>query len=238
VTVAPVEPTVGWQLVGRPLTWDLEWITSTTNPQVTRYTWLNQCHGNRVVVVTRPGEHRGAVADAAVTDAADAVLVIRTADCAPVLFQGQRADGATLVGVAHAGWQGLANGIVEATAAHLTELGAVSLSGWLGPCIGPECYEFGEDGLQDMQARFGPLVRSTTSWGTPALNISEAVADALRQVSVTYHGKLPQWSCTACDEQRWYSHRKRRDTGRMALLASLGPIDRQPLDELNSSDSR
>src|SRR3954470_18110368 len=83
---------------------------------VTRFgadtTWLRQVHGSTVVTVTHPGEHAGAEADAAITRAPNAKLAVRTADCVPIVLEG---DG--VIGVVHAGWRGLAAGIVRATVA-------------------------------------------------------------------------------------------------------------------------
>ncbi len=225
MALAPqVVPRACWQLTERPESWDAEWIETTEDPRVQQYTWLRQCHGTAVVQATRPGEHAGAIADAAITDVSDAVLVVRTADCAPVLIEGQREDGSMLIGVAHAGWQGLLDGVIAATADQLRVQGATSLVGWLGPCIGPECYEFGQPGLDQLVARFGPTVSSMTRWSTPAFDVPNAVSSAFRKARVTDAGTLPGWSCTACDSQRWYSHRARCDTGRQALFASLSPI--------------
>ena len=79
----------------------------------TPWTWLDQVHGDRVVVVTRPGEHAGAAADAAVTAVPGATLAVHTADCAGVLLVGT-SEERTVVGAAHAGWRGAELGVLEA----------------------------------------------------------------------------------------------------------------------------
>ncbi len=213
--------TIDWTVTTRPETWDLQWIGATTDERVRLYTWLNQCHGNQVVQVTKPGEHRGAIADAVITDQRDAVLVIRTADCAPVLFVGKRSDGTDLLGLAHAGWKGLTNGVLTSTANALRNIGAETVEAWLGACIGPECYEFGTDALEPLKQQFGEKICAQTMWGTPALNMPAGVSAALAVANVIDRGLLPDWSCTACDAGRRYSHRARSETGRMALIASL-----------------
>lgn len=178
------------------------------------WTWLRQVHGGRVVVVTEPGEHAGAEADAAVTLCADAPVAVHTADCAPVLFL---ADGA--VGVAHAGWRGLAAGVLEATVETMTALGAPPVEAVLGPCIRPRCYEFGADDLQQVAEAVGPEVRGLTAWGTPALDLPAGVAAACGRLGVPV---TDLGTCTACSPVHW-SHRARGEAGRQALVAWVEP---------------
>src|SRR4051812_39714152 len=78
-------------------------------------TWLRQVHGSRVVTVEAPGAASGEAADAAVTNVRGAALCILTADCAPVALVGRREDGGSVLGVAHAGWRGLHEGVIGAT---------------------------------------------------------------------------------------------------------------------------
>ncbi|MFM7064103.1 MAG: laccase domain-containing protein, partial [Actinomycetes bacterium] len=99
------------------------------------WTWLRQVHGPDVVRVDEPGQHAGAHADAAVTKVEGAVLAVQTADCAGVLLVGT--GDSVVVGAAHAGWRGLADGLLQATVAALRESGAAKVEWLLGPCIGP-----------------------------------------------------------------------------------------------------
>lgn len=177
------------------------------------WTWLRQVHGGDVVVVRAPGEHAGAEADAAVTGVRGAALAILTADCAPVAF----ASPEGVLGVAHAGWRGLVAGVVEATASHMRALGATSIEAALGPCIHPECYEFGAADLDEVAARLGPRVRATTRQGDPALDVPAAVAQACRRAEVDLVWSSPV--CTACDVDGSFSHRSRADEERQALVA-------------------
>lgn len=179
------------------------------------WTWLRQVHGGRVVVVDAPGAHAGAEADAAVTDVPGAVLAVHTADCAPVLLVG---DGEQVVGAAHAGWRGLLDGVLEATVGAMGRLGASGVTAHVGPHIRARCYEFGTTDLDAVAARYGPRVRGTTACGTPALDVSAAVRLALEPLGVTVvdHG-----GCTACEPDRYFSHRARADTGRMAATVTL-----------------
>jgi YfiH family protein len=174
------------------------------------WTWLHQVHGAEVVVVSTPGEHAGAPADGAVTATPGCALVVRSADCAPVVLLGRRA-----IGVLHAGWKGLEAGIVGRTVAALRALDDGPVAAQLGPCIRPGCYEFGGPELDRLVGRFGNEVRSTTAWGTPALDLPAAVAAALREVGV--EALQDQAGCTACD-RRWYSHRARGELERVATV--------------------
>ncbi|HEX4867820.1 MAG TPA: polyphenol oxidase family protein [Acidimicrobiales bacterium] len=180
------------------------------------WTWLRQVHGADVVVVTEPGQHAGAPADAAVTDRPGCALAVRTADCAPVVLAG---DG--VVGLAHAGWRGVAAGVLESTVAALRDLAPGPLVAHLGPCIRPGCYEF--DGLErdELAARLGPAVAATTSWGTPALDVPAAVRAVLAELDVPVRSDVDA-GCTACDD-RWFSHRATGDARRFATVAWLEP---------------
>ncbi len=182
------------------------------------WTWLRQVHGAEVVTVTRPGEHAGARADAAVTAVPGAALAIGTADCVPVVLV---ADGA--VGVAHAGWRGLLAGVVGATARALADLGRPPVRAVVGPCIRPADYEFGADDLDRVAARWGEGVRATTRHGHPALDVVAGVRAALAEVGVD--DVDDEGRCTAADPSRWWSHRARADAGRMATVAWLEEVD-------------
>lgn len=173
-----------------------------------------QVHGATVAHVgagTAPPEADGLVARLPAPP-----LAMFAADCCLVGFAG--AGG--VVGVAHAGWQGLLSGVVEATADAMRALGAGALVAVRGPCIGPECYEFGERDLASVAARYGDSVRATTAQGRPALDLAAGVRAALDAAGVTLAGEVG--GCTACTREadgshRWYSHRARRETARHAL---------------------
>ncbi|MDZ7677135.1 MAG: polyphenol oxidase family protein [Acidimicrobiales bacterium] len=176
------------------------------------WTSLAQVHGSSVVEVTAPGEHADVEADAAVTTATGAVLAVHTADCAPVALI---ADGGA-VAVVHVGWKGLSEGVVERGAGRLRSVARGPYRAVLGPCIHPECYQFSEPDLVPLVERFGPVVRSTTSAGQPALDLPAAVAVALGREAVPL--VADHTACTACGG-RWYSHRARGDRERQALVA-------------------
>ncbi len=116
------------------------------------WTFLDEVHGIEVVTVREPGQHTGARADAAVTDRAGAVLGVWVGDCAPVALVAPSG----VIGAAHAGWRGVRAGVLPATVAAMRRLGATEVAAHVGPCIGPECYEFGAADLDDLRQRFGP----------------------------------------------------------------------------------
>jgi YfiH family protein len=167
-------------------------------------TWLRQVHGITVLTVTRAGEHAGAEADAAVTGTRNAKLAVRTADCVPIVLEGD-----AVIGVVHAGWRGLAAGILPATIAAMG--GAERAT--IGPHIRVGCYEFGAGDLDTVAAALGDGVRGTTTWGKPALDLTAAVRRALADIEVVDAG-----ACTACTDL-YYSWRDRKDTARFATIA-------------------
>lgn len=180
------------------------------------WVWLRQVHGATVVIVDEADDAApaatGAEADALVTSRADVALAVHTADCGPVVFDSDEG----VIGVAHAGWRGLEAGVIDATVDAMRGLGATRIDGWLGPCIGPECYEFGAIDLDRLATRFGDDVRARTAAGAPALDLRSAVRLAAARAGVSVAGEPV---CTACDpEGRYFSHRARAETARMATV--------------------
>lgn len=181
------------------------------------WTWLRQVHGCEVVVVDRPGARAGAEADAAVTSTPGAVLAVHTADCAPLVVAGPG-----VVGVAHAGWRGLVAGVIPAMTAALRRRTDGELHALLGPCIGPDGYEFGADDLETVVAATGAMAASRTRAAAPALDLAAAVravcgAEGIASFSVAGPGPRPPDTAGA----RWFSHRTRADTGRQVTVAWL-----------------
>lgn len=181
------------------------------------WTWLTQVHGTRVVDVVGPGGSSGEEADAAVTRVRDAALSVTTADCAPVVLA-DRAGGAAAVGVVHAGWRGLADGVVAAAVAALRAAGATDPVAALGPCIHPACYEFGAADLAIVVERLGEAARGVTAQGAPALDLPGAVGAALSSVGVELAVDVAV--CTACNDE-YFSHRARGEVERQATVAWL-----------------
>ena len=174
---------------------------------------VHQVHGARVVSGDRTTAPASIDADAIVTTDRDIAVAVKTADCAPVVLAGQ----GNVVGIVHAGWRGLAAGVVGAAVEEMRASGAGSITAALGPCIHAECYEFGGRELDAVAVRFGDGVRATTSAGSPALNLPAAVRAALGEQGVELVHDAAQ--CTACDASRWWSHRARGEAERQATVA-------------------
>ncbi len=176
--------------------------------------WLEQVHGTTVAVLER--EHAGP-ADAVVTFSRGQVCAVLVADCLPVFFAGSAGDR---VGLAHAGWRGLAGGVIEATVAAL-DCEPGSLIAWLGPAIGPDAFEVGGEvraAFLDRDAQAAGAFRAGRAGrflaDLPALARRRLAALGIREVR---GGGL----CTHADPGRFYSYRRDGDTGRMAALAWL-----------------
>jgi YfiH family protein len=176
------------------------------------WTWLRQVHGDKAVRVTVPGEWSGERADAAVTTVPGCAIAVFSADCAPVVLGSPEG----VAGVAHAGWRGLVAGVLERTVDEMRSLGASTVRAHLGPCIHAECYEFGSADLDRVAARLGDGVRSTTSAGSPALDVPAAVRSALAMAGVVELDDVDV--CTACSPDH-FSWRARQDNRRQAAVA-------------------
>jgi polyphenol oxidase len=184
------------------------------------WVWLRQVHGSDVVVVTADNatDMAGAAGDALVTAEADIVLAIQTADCAPILLWSPEG----VIGAAHGGWRGLEAGVIERTAEAMAGLGASDIRARVGPSIHAECYEFGEPDLTRLAERFGPAARGTTAAGTRALDIAELVETTTRRAGVELVD-AGEPGCTSCDATRWFSHRARGESERMATVIWRDP---------------
>lgn len=186
--------------------------------------WLRQVHGTDVIDFSAPqpvnaGEGAEPAADAAVTSTPGVVLAILTADCLPVVF----ADIAgRQIGAAHAGWRGLANGVLENTVAAMTAP-ASELTAWLGPAAGPQAYEIGEEVFDAFVPR-DPHAASAfvaTRPGHWKVDLYQLARQRLAAVGVTrVHGG---GECTISNPQRYFSHRRDGRSGRMATLVWREP---------------
>jgi polyphenol oxidase len=158
---------------------NLELVASKFDLDPSRLVRMSQEHGDRVRTVTgRPDEIP--IVDGLVTSSPDLGLLVRAADCVPVVL----ADPDTgVVGVAHAGRPGLVVGIVASTVARMHAAGARSIVAWLGPRVCGACYEVPEPMRSDV-ADVVPDAWATTSWGTPAVDVGAGVASQLRGLDV------------------------------------------------------
>lgn len=178
--------------------------------------WLHQVHG--AVVVDAAQVDSNTTADASFTDAANVVCAVSIADCMPVLLCD--ASGCS-VGVAHAGWRGLAAGVIQATAKSMRlrlENSGAELLAYLGPAIGPRHFEVGAEVLDAMRAHLPEAGRAFTARpnGKYLADLFALGRQALDQAGVTriYGGH----DCTFSDPARFYSFRRDRTTGRHAAL--------------------
>jgi YfiH family protein len=177
--------------------------------------WLKQVHGNEVVNAARA--EAGATADGAWTDRPGVVLAALTADCLP-LFLCDRVG--TKIALLHAGWRGLAAGVIERGVAALGAAGAELLA-YLGPAIGPDAYEVGAEVRDAFVARdpgVAEAFRVTTPgrWTADLYTLARRRLRALGVTAVTGGGH-----CTFRERERFYSFRRNGTTGRMASLLWL-----------------
>ena len=184
--------------------------------------YLRQVHGRRVVRLRAAdaGCTLDEPADAAITTEPGIACTVQVADCLPVLFAAPLGRG---VGAAHAGWRGLAGGVLEATVAALCDAAACEpqhLRAWLGPCIGPRQFEVGADVVEvfDHAPRFLPRARADGSMRWLA-DLPGLARDRLRAAGVTQLSG-GAW-CTVEDASRFFSFRRDGVTGRMAAAVWL-----------------
>ena len=179
--------------------------------------WLQQVHGTGVVDAEHSAD--GTAAAGAFAGTSAVVCAVLTADCLPVLLCDR---ASTRVAALHAGWRGLAAGVLEAGVDALG-LAPAELLAWLGPAIGPEVFEVGEE----VRAAFMAADAAASAAFRPS-PAGRWLADLYRLarlrlaahgVSAVYGGGL----CTFSDPDRFYSFRRERDTGRMASLIWLEP---------------
>ncbi len=170
----------------------------------TEWATLHQVHGSRVLEAKHPGELGDG--DALFTRVTGLPLAVFTADCAAVVLEG---DG--IVGIAHAGWRGLAAGVIGALRTAMDEAGSAAKVAAIGPAIGSCCFEVGEEVAEQF-----PHEQATTTWGSPSVDL---VASAKAQL-----GGLDVWDAGRCTghDPGLFSHRRQRTGNRMAAIGWLG----------------
>lgn len=172
--------------------------------------WMEQIHSNRVI----QADNFTALeqADASYTRERGVVCTIMTADCLPVLVCSASGD---CVGAIHAGWRGLLNGIISNT---LAAMGAGDYLVWLGPAIGPDCFEVGAEVREAFVQKAGAFDDAFTQqnngkWLADIYQLARIELASLG-VNKVFGGDF----CTMTDAQRFYSYRRDQQTGRMATL--------------------
>ena len=183
--------------------------------------WLRQVHGTdvlRVQSAPTPGDDEPE-ADAALTGQPGVVLAILTADCLPVVLA---ADDGREIAAAHAGWRGLAAGMLETTVAAMTTPPS-RLRAWLGPAAGPAAYEVGDE-VRDAFLAVAPAAASAFRATRPGhwhVDLYELARQRLARAGLTaVHGGD---RCTISEPEAFFSHRRDGRSGRMATLAWIEP---------------
>ena len=170
-------------------------------------------HGVGVAHIDEQRPATPPVADAAVTRTPRVVLAVQIADCMPVLLSSR--DG-RLVAVAHAGWRGLAAGVVESTIAAM-RVDTADIVAWLGPAIGPNAFEVGDDVLRafgavdDASTAFTPLREGKWLADLRELARRRLARAGVRDIAIDA-------SCTYSERERFFSYRRDGETGRMVAL--------------------
>jgi len=179
--------------------------------------WLKQVHGTDIVEAAF-GE-AGHVADGSYTDMAGTVCAVLTADCLPVFLCDRFGSR---VAVVHAGWRGLVNGVIEAGVLALRTPGD-ELMAWLGPAIGPESYEVGDDVRAaflsaDPEAERAFRPNGAGKWLMDIYALARQRLQGIGVEAVTGGGR-----CTFREQETFFSYRRDGETGRMASLIWLEP---------------
>ena len=185
--------------------------------------WLDQAHGSRCIRANADSWGSQPEADAAWTTEPGSGLATQTADCVPVALAS--ADG-RCIGAAHGGWRGLVSGVIQSLVAAMGSSGSKPpLVAWIGPAIGPEAYEVGEDVhaavlAATSQALDGQFFRTVAKPGKWRLDLFALTDWLLRQAGVEHIAceRICTWSNT-----HLYSHRRDGPTGRLATVVWMAP---------------
>ena len=175
--------------------------------------WMNQVHGDRVVRVDGPLESAVDDTDALVTTTPRLALAVVTADCVPVLMADTRAG---VVAAVHAGRVGAQKGVVARAVEAMCDAGAHTedISILLGPAVSGRNYEVPAAMADEVEAAL-PGSRTTTSRGTPGLDLRAGIVRQLTDLGITAIDVDPR--CTV-DDRNLFSHRRDAPTGRLASV--------------------
>ncbi|CAJ1497086.1 peptidoglycan editing factor PgeF [[Mycobacterium] kokjensenii] len=181
-----------------------------------RLVWMNQVHGDHVVVVDGPRDGVVEATDALVTTVPRLAMVVVTADCVPVLLADARAG---VVAAVHAGRVGAQRGVVPRTVEAMLAAGARAgdISVLLGPAVSGAHYEVPAAMADEVEAAL-PGSRTVTTAGTPGLDLRAGIARQLTELGIKAIDVDPR--CTAADP-KLFSHRRDGRTGRLASLVWL-----------------
>ncbi len=188
--------------------------------------WLNQVHGAVAVDAAQTAERPDA--DASVSADPRHICVVRTADCLPVLICSS--DGRE-VAAAHAGWRGLAAGILEATVGRMAHR-AGDLMVWLGPAISQPAFEVGDEvraAFVDGDPSASPyfVANERARWQADLYGLARLRLEAMGVRSVSGGG-----FCTFRDKDRFFSYRRNPDCGRMVSFVALEALEKAGPDAI------
>ena len=183
--------------------------------------WLKQVHG--VLPIWVDHYSTALEGDAAMSRRRGIVCAVLVADCLPIFLCN---PAGTMVGVIHAGWRGLAGGIIEKTVTEMNSSDTTRLMAWLGPAIGPNYFEVGEEVReafvnQDDKSRLAFVPQHEKKGNKWLANIFLLARQRLATAGVTeiYGGEI----CTYSNPKKFFSYRRDGETGRMAALIWLAP---------------
>ncbi|MEM8833372.1 MAG: peptidoglycan editing factor PgeF [Pseudomonadota bacterium] len=173
---------------------------------------LYQVHSPDCIIVNQKADTNDVQADAMVTDKPGLILGVLTADCGPILFEGKKTSGPSVVGVAHAGWKGAVGGVLESTLLKMQELGSPlqNIKVAIGPCIGPASYEVGQafiDPFLEQSDENERFFKETATEGKLMFDLPGYIAQRLalagvKNVSISGHD-------TYKEEQSFFSYRRK-----------------------------
>lgn len=177
--------------------------------------WLEQNHTAQVIEL--PNCNRQA--DASIARTPNTVCAILSADCLPILLADSFGEAVAAI---HAGWRGLAQGIVEKTVKKM-EIPSTRLSAYLGPAIGPECYTVGDEMMASFPSEdHAAFSKKNNRWHCDLFGLAAQRLSNLGIVSI-----FSERLCTCCD-RRFFSYRRDKTTGRMASLIWLAASKKNP----------
>jgi len=173
--------------------------------------WLNQTHSTKCIRVEEDDDDREA--DATVTQSKETPLVIMTADCLPIVLCNK---SGTEIAAIHAGWRGLANGIIENTLNKIISKNETMLA-WIGPSICESCFEIGND-VYDSFIKNYPFTKETFN-----INLKSSYANLpkMAELILNANGVENVYQSNACTyelKNKFYSYRREKQTGRIATL--------------------
>ncbi len=181
-------------------------------PGISSVMYVKQVHSSKVVHIQEPNpEIHTMQADALITTEPNIALAVITADCLPVLIV---AEEPLAVAAVHAGWRGIAGGIIENTLQEFSRRWATEpkfMYALLGPAISADVYEVSEELARMFEDSFGKDSVSTTKWGTPSISLENAAARILMNHGIPKSNIYKMALCTYTEESDFYSYRRQKE---------------------------